>query len=126
MAKYNDQDDDDDNYNSSCCIGCCRAGDFGTHDGCGPCYCRRSFKPDHDRTICTGWSLGQYYPGESEHGGPPITVGKEKPKSSEKSLDGLRQESEQQTRVLGEAKGTTKNETDESVKASKTSSKIGR
>ncbi|KAM5351846.1 hypothetical protein ACJ41O_004569 [Fusarium nematophilum] len=65
MTGY-DYYDDDDYYGGGCCIGCCRAGDFGTHDGCGPCYCRRTFKPDYDRTIYPGWSLGHYYPGDED------------------------------------------------------------
>ncbi|PTD05410.1 hypothetical protein FCULG_00001462 [Fusarium culmorum] len=88
MSKNANYGDDGDDYNSSCCIGCCRAGDFGTHDGCGPCYCRRSFKQDHDRTIYTGWSLGQYYPGEKGHGNPSPITGEDKPMSFENRLGG--------------------------------------
>ncbi|KAF4992512.1 hypothetical protein FGRMN_7111 [Fusarium graminum] len=64
-----DSYDDDDYYSSGCCMGCCRTGDFGTHDGCGPCYCRRSFKPDYDTSVFTGCSFGQYYPGDTENSG---------------------------------------------------------
>ncbi|KAI6751772.1 hypothetical protein HG531_006468 [Fusarium graminearum] len=107
MSKNADCGDDGDDYNSSCCIGCCRAGDFGTHDGCGPCYCRRSFKQDHDRTIYTGWSLGQYYPGEKGHGGPSPITGEDKPMSFENRLGGMKQASEQQAQKSGENKETS-------------------
>ncbi|CEF88580.1 unnamed protein product [Fusarium graminearum] len=123
MSKNADCGDDGDDYNSSCCIGCCRAGDFGTHDGCGPCYCRRSFKQDHDRTIYTGWSLGQYYPGEKGHGGPSPITGEDKPMSFENRLGGMKQASEQQAQKSGENKEVIKNETDKSIKTSKTSPK---
>ncbi|RTE68489.1 hypothetical protein BHE90_017134 [Fusarium euwallaceae] len=62
MSSYN-YEDDDVYYGPGCCMKCCRALDVGNHDACGACYCRRSFKPDYDRDIQTGWSLGQYYPG---------------------------------------------------------------
>ncbi|RSL72800.1 hypothetical protein CEP54_000635 [Fusarium duplospermum] len=62
MSSYN-YEDDDVYYGPGCCMNCCRALDVGNHDACGGCYCRRSFKPDYDRDIYTGWSLGQYYPG---------------------------------------------------------------
>ncbi|KAM0348078.1 hypothetical protein ACHAPU_004581 [Fusarium lateritium] len=78
-----DSYDDDDYYSSGCCMGCCRAGDFGTHDGCGPCYCRRSFKPDYDASIYTGWSFGQYYPGDAEYSGSSAMIDK-KSKTPEK------------------------------------------
>jgi hypothetical protein len=115
--------DDDDHYNSSCCLGCCRAGDFGTHDGCGPCYCQRSFKQDHDRTIYTGWSLGQYYPGENKHEEPSSITGEDKPGSSEKRLGGLKQASEQQARELGENKKAVEINTDKSITIPKTTPK---
>ncbi|KAG8669606.1 hypothetical protein FPOAC2_08940 [Fusarium poae] len=115
--------DDGDNHSSGCCIGCCRAGDFGTHDGCGPCYCRRSFKQDHDRTIYTGWSLGQYYPGKDRYGEPSSTTGGGKPTSSENRLGGLKQASGQQAQEPGENKDATEIKTDKSVKTLKTCSK---
>ncbi|GKT99435.1 hypothetical protein FLAG1_01577 [Fusarium langsethiae] len=114
---------DGDNYNSGCCIGCCRAGDFGTHDGCGPCYCRRSFKQDHDRTIYTGWSLGQYYPEENRDGESSSITGEDKPTSSENRFGGLKQASEQQARELGGNKEAFEIKSDNAMKSSKASPK---
>ncbi|KAF5658905.1 hypothetical protein FHETE_9681 [Fusarium heterosporum] len=83
MPEHNGYDDDD-YYSSGCCMGCCRAGDFSTHDSCGPCYCRRSFKPDYDASVYTGWSFGQYYPGDAEYAGSFTMIDK-KSKTPEKT-----------------------------------------
>ncbi|KAI8720585.1 hypothetical protein NCS52_00504200 [Fusarium sp. LHS14.1] len=62
MSHYNYEDDEV--YNGpGCCMKCCRALDVGNHDACGACYCRRVFRPDYDRDIYPGLSLGEYYPG---------------------------------------------------------------
>ncbi|WZH46115.1 hypothetical protein QYS62_007185 [Fusarium acuminatum] len=119
-----DGHDDDDYYSSSCCIGCCRAGDFGTHDACGPCYCRRSFKPDYDPSIYTGWSFGHYYPGDAEDAGSSAVTDKEsKSLENTNAKEAVSQMSEQKTAKHGKNKSTDKPKIDESSKSSKTPSK---
>lgn len=80
MSRYN-YEDDDVYYGPGCCMSCCRALDVGSHDACGACYCRRSFKPDYDPDIYPGWSLGEYYPGrrledwtDTSNGPGPVTT----------------------------------------------------
>ncbi|KAF5018029.1 hypothetical protein F66182_10003 [Fusarium sp. NRRL 66182] len=124
MPGYNDYDDDDYYHSNGCCIGCCRAGDFGTHDGCGPCDCRRSFKPDCDRTIYPGWSLGHYYPGKDE----ASSAVADKPKPSEKLSDSNKKQKAsgkvfEQVNKFDETSKASKNlKADKISKSSKTSS----
>ncbi|KAM0561740.1 hypothetical protein ACHAPJ_002909 [Fusarium lateritium] len=122
MPGYYDYDDDNF-YSSECCIGCCRVGDFGTHDGCGPCYCRRSFKPDYDRTVYTGWSLGQYYPGRDENAGSSSAVIHEEPELPEKNNSSKEKIPEQGINKSDKtSKGNNKPKVEKS-KSSNTSSK---
>ncbi|KAJ4255564.1 hypothetical protein NW762_009561 [Fusarium torreyae] len=123
MPGYYDYDDDDF-YSSECCIGCCRAGDFGTHDGCGPCYCRRSFKPDYDRTVYTGWSLGQYYPGRDENAGSLSAVVHEKSELPQKNGSSKEKISEQGINKSNKtSKGNNKPKVEKTSKSSNASSK---
>lgn len=118
-----DGHDDDDYYSSSCCIGCCRAGDFGTHDACGPCYCRRSFKPDYDPSIYTGWSFGHYYPGAAEDAGSSAVTnkGSKSLENNTNSKEAVPQISEQKTAKHGEKNKSADNlKIDKSSKSSKT------
>jgi hypothetical protein len=114
---------DDNYYSSRCCIGCCRAGDFGAHDACGPCYCRRSFKPDYDPSIYTGWSFGHYYPGDAEYPGSSAVTDKES-KSLENNTntkEAVSQMSEQNTAKHDEKnKSTNKPKMDKPSKSSNT------
>lgn len=122
MPEHTGYHDGNENYNSSCCIGCCRAGDFGTHDGCGPCDCRRSFKQDHDQSIHSGWSLGQYYPGENERKRSSSVVNEGKSKKSER-FERSTKTTEQQTHEVKGKGGDDKVAIDKSIKTSKTAPK---
>lgn len=122
MPEHTGYHDGDENYNSSCCIGCCRAGDFGTHDGCGPCDCRRSFKQDHDQSIHSGWSLGQYYPGENECKRSSSVVNEGKSKKSER-FEGSTKTTEQQTHEVKGKGVDDKVAIDKSIKTSETAPK---
>ncbi|KAJ3510204.1 hypothetical protein NM208_g15564 [Fusarium decemcellulare] len=120
MAGY-DYYDDDDYYSNECCIGCCRAGDYGGHDGCGPCYCRRSFKPDYDRTVYPGWSLGHYYPGaDDDWEASSSNVADDEGKAPDKSSD-KEKTSEKVTEKASEKEATKSNKDSKKSKSGKIS-----
>ncbi|KAM0426934.1 hypothetical protein ACHAPT_007832 [Fusarium lateritium] len=95
MSSYN-YEDDDVYTGHSCCMNCCRALDFGNHDACAGCYCRRSLKPDYDPDIYPGWSLGHYYPGSRlEDWTEPL--GNAEPSTNASNREAGRGDSSQQT-----------------------------